>query len=170
MVILNSQEDSPTRTILEIEVPSDEVEKTWQAVTRAYMKRAAIPGFRKGHAPESVIAKRFSGEIREDVLERVLPEALGSAVEERKLAVLGRPRIEELTWDPPGPIRFRARVDRKPQIDPGEWRGIAVTDIAVEPTAQEVDRLIDRLREGTRGVVRLSAIGAGARQPPARAG
>ncbi len=148
MVVLSAQEDSPTRTILEIEVPSDEVEKTWQAVTRAYMKRAAIPGFRKGHAPESVIAKRFSGEIREDVLERVLPEALGSAVEERKLAVLGRPRIEELTWDPPGPIRFRARVDRKPQIDPGEWRGIAVTDIAVEPTAQEVDRLIDRLREG----------------------
>jgi len=148
MAVVSSRDESPTRAVLEIEVSPDEVEKALQAVTRAYAKRAAIPGFRKGRAPESVIAKRFSGEIREDVLERILPEALGSAVEERKLAVLGRPRIEDLTWDPPGPIRFRARVDLKPEIDPGEWRGIAVSDIPVEPTTEEVDRVMDRLREG----------------------
>src|SRR5262249_5413598 len=148
MVVLNAQEESPTRTLLEIEVPPEEVEKTWQAVTRAYAKRAAVPGFRKGHAPESVVVKRFSDEIREDVLERLLPAALGSAVEERKLAVLGRPRIEDLTWDPPGPIRFRARLDLKPEIDPGEWRDIPVSDISVQPTAEEVDRLIDRRGEG----------------------
>src|SRR5215471_19795208 len=148
MVVLNAQEESPTRTLLEIEVPPEEVEKTWQAVTRAYAKRAAVPGFRKGHAPESVVVKRFSDEIREDVLERLLPAALGSAVEERKLAVLGRPRIEDLSWNPPGPIRFRARLDLKPEIDPGEWRGIPVSDISIEPTSEEVDRVIDRLREG----------------------
>ena len=64
MVLLSAEEQSTTRTKLEIEVPAEEVENTLRAVTQTYAKRAAIPGFRKGHAPESVIAKRFSGEIR----------------------------------------------------------------------------------------------------------
>ncbi len=148
MVVLNAAEESSTRATLEIEVPAEQVDETFRSVRRAYARRAAIPGFRKGHAPESVIEKRFSGEIREDVLERLLPEALASAVEEKKLAVLGRPRIEELTWEPPGPIRFTAKLDLKPPVDPGPHRGIPVHDISIEPAEEEIARLIDRLREG----------------------
>lgn len=147
MVVLHAEEESPTRASLEIEVPVEEVEKTWREVTRAYAKRAAIPGFRKGHAPETVVVKRFADEIRGDVLDHVLPEALAHAVEERKLAVLGRPRIETLTWDPPGPIRFTAKLDVKPPIEPGEYRGVAVTDLAVEPSDEEVDKVLERFRE-----------------------
>ena len=147
MVVLNAVEESPTRTSLEIEVPGEEVEKTWKQIARAYAKRAAIPGFRKGHAPEGVVMKRFNDEIRGDVLEHVLPDALASAVEEKKLAVLGRPHIEALTWDPPGPIRFTARLDLKPAIEIGEYAGLPVHDVAVEPTDEEVTKVIDRFRE-----------------------
>ena len=76
-----------------------------------------MPGVRrsrasgKGHAPESVIRQRFGEQIREDVLEALLPDALSAAIEEKRLAVLGRPRIDALTWDPPGAIRFDAHLD-----------------------------------------------------------
>jgi trigger factor len=135
-------------TVLEVEIPAEESEEARRGVTRAYAKQAALPGFRKGHAPESVVQKRFTEQIREDVLERVIPDALASAIEERKLAVLGHPRIEALTWDPPGPIRFTARLEKKPPIDPGEYRGIPVEDASVEPSEQEVSQVLDRLREG----------------------
>ena len=148
MVILNSREESETRTLLDIEVPAEDVERVFGAITKQYARRAAIPGFRKGHAPEGVVSKRFAGEIREDVLENVLPDALASAVEEKKLAVLGRPRIEGLTWDPPGPIRFTARLDLKPVVDPGDYKGVTVEDVPVEPTEAEVTSILDRLREG----------------------
>ncbi|MGH9317221.1 MAG: trigger factor [Thermoanaerobaculia bacterium] len=148
MVILSATEDSPTRATLQIEIPAEDVEKTFRSVTRAYVQRAAIPGFRKGHAPESVVQKRFAGGIREDVLERVLPDALASAVEEKKLAVLGRPRVEGLSWDPPGPIRFTARLDLRPPVEPGEYRGIPVEDMPVEPTEAEVSEILNRLRDG----------------------
>ena len=109
MVILKADEESPTLAVLEIEVPAEEAEEARRGVTRAYAKQAALPGFRKGHAPESVVQKRFTEQIREDVLERVIPDALSSAIEERKLAVLGHPRIEALTWDPPGPVMASLR-------------------------------------------------------------
>ena len=148
MVIVSTQEETPTRTVLEIEVPAEEAEETRRGMARAYAKQAAIPGFRKGHAPEAVVQKRFAEQIREDVIERTIPDALAGAIEERKLSVLGRPRIESLTWDPPGPIRFKARLDLKPAIDPGEYRGLPVQDVSVEPSELEVAELLDRIREG----------------------
>jgi trigger factor len=147
MVVLSTKEESSTLAVLEIEVPAEEVEKAFAAVTRSYARRAAIPGFRKGKAPESVVSKRFADEIKGDVLEAVLPDAVAAAIEERKLSVLGRPRIEDLQWDPPGPIRFAARLDLKPAVDPGDYRDVPVDDVAVEPSDDDVSRVIDRIRE-----------------------
>ena len=147
MAILATKDESSTRTVLEIEVPAGDVEKAFGAVTRSYVKRAAIPGFRKGKAPESVVRQRFANEIKGDVLEAVLPDALAAAIEERKLAVLGRPHIEDLKWEPPGPIRFAARLDLKPAVDPGEYRGVPVEDQPVEPTDDEVSKVVERIRE-----------------------
>jgi trigger factor len=147
MTILATKEESATRTTLEIEVPADEVEKAFGAITRSYVKQAALPGFRKGHAPTSVVQKRFGEKIREDVLEALLPDALASAIQERELAVVGRPQIADLKWEPPGPIRFSARLDLKPRVDPGEYRGVEVQDQPVEPAEEEIDKVIDRIRE-----------------------
>jgi trigger factor len=147
MGVVAARDESATRTTLEIEIPAEEVEKTYAAVTRAYVRRASIPGFRKGKAPPTVVQKRFGDEIKGDVLESLLPDAVASAVGERKLSVLGRPRIEDLKWEPPGPIRFSARLDLKPRVDPGDYRGIPVDDESVEPAEEEVTKVVDRIRE-----------------------
>src|SRR5262249_11484388 len=147
MAILSTKEETATRTTLEIEIPAEDVEKAFAAVTRAYARRAAIPGFRKGKAPENVIVKRFGDEIKGDVLEAVLPDAVASAIEEKKLSVLGRPHVEDLQWVPPGPIRFTARLDLKPPVDPGEYRGVPVEDQPVDPDEADVTKVVDRIRE-----------------------
>ena len=147
MVILASREESQTRTTLDIEVPTEDVEKAYAAVSRAFAKRATMPGFRRGHVPEHLVQQRFSGEIREAVVERLLPGALSSAIREKNLAILGHPRVEKLEWNPPGPIRFSAHLDLKPAVDPGEYREIPVEDVSVEPSEGEIDRVLERIRE-----------------------
>lgn len=147
MAILATKDESATRTTLEIEVPAEEVERAFGAVTKNYVKQAALPGFRKGHAPAAVVQKRFGDKIREDVLEALLPDALADAIREKELAVLGRPRIAELQWEPPGPIRFSAQLELKPRVDPGDYKGVAVQDQPTEPSDEEVDKVIDRIRE-----------------------
>jgi trigger factor len=147
MVVVNSREESETSTTLEIEVPAEDVERTYGAVARAFARRAAMPGFRRGHVPEHLVAQRFAGEIREEVLERLLPAAISSAIEEKSLVVLGSPRVENLEWSQPGPIRFSAHLDLKPVVDPGEYRGIPVEDLSTEPSEEEVQGVLDRIRE-----------------------
>ena len=147
MAVRNSREESETSTILDIEVPAEDVERAYGAVARAFARRAAMPGFRRGHVPEHLVAQRFAGEIREEVLERLLPAAISSAIEEKKLVILGAPRIENLEWSQPGPIRFSALLDLKPAIDPGEYRGIPVEDLSTEPSEEEVTGVLDRVRQ-----------------------
>jgi trigger factor len=96
MVVLASRDESETRATLDIEVPAEDVERAYGAVARAFAQRAALPGFRRGHVPESLVQQRFAGEIREEVIERLLPAALTSAIEEKKLSVLGHPHVENL--------------------------------------------------------------------------
>ncbi len=147
MVVLESRDESPTRTTLDIEVPAEDVERTYAAVSRAFAKKANMPGFRRGHVPEHLVQQRFSGEIREEVVERLLPVALSSAIREKDLSILGHPRVDKLEWNPPGPIRFSAHLDLKPAVDPGEYKEIPVEDVSVEPTEEEVDRVLERIRE-----------------------
>jgi len=147
MAVRNSREESETSTILDIEVPAEDVERAYGAVARAFARRAAMPGFRRGHVPEHLVAQRFAGEIREEVLERLLPAAISSAIEEKKLVILGAPRIENLEWSQPGPIRFSALLDLKPAIDPGEYRGIPVEDLSTEASEEEVTGVLDRIRQ-----------------------
>jgi len=147
MPIVATKEESPTRTVLEIEVPAERVEEAIADTTRAYARKAAIPGFRKGKAPESVVRQKFGDQIRADALEALLPDAVTEAIREKQLAVLGRPRVEDLKWEPPGPIRFSASLDLKPTIDASDWRGITVEDQPVDPSEDEVSKVIDRIRE-----------------------
>ena len=148
MAILSTKEDTPTRTVLEIEVPAEEVEKAFarsEAPTRA---RPPCPGSGRGKAPESVVAKRFAEEIKGDVLENLLPDAVSSAIEERKLAILGRPHVEDLTWEPPGPIRFLgASRPQAARSIPGSTAASRSRTCPSSPSDEEVAKVIDRIRE-----------------------
>jgi len=147
MVVRSTREESETSTTLEIEVPAEDVERAYGAVARAFARRAAMPGFRRGHVPEHLVVQRFAGQIREEVLETLLPAALSSAIEEKNLVILGSPRVNNLEWSQPGPIRFSAHLDLKPVVDPGEYRGIPVEDVSTEPSEEEVSGVLDRIRE-----------------------
>jgi len=147
MVVVSSREESPTRATLDIEVPAEDVERAYGAVSRAFAKRAALPGFRPGHVPEPLVQRRFAGEIREEVIERLLPAALSSAIQEKNLTILGHPRVDALEWNLPGPLRFSAHLDLRPVVDPGNYQGLPVEDVATEPTDDEVSGVLNRIRD-----------------------
>jgi trigger factor len=147
MAILNYSEVSDSRKVFEIEIPQEEVEKARQGITRNFARRASLPGFRKGKIPESVAAQRFASEIREELLEHLIPDALGSAIAEKGVQPLGRPRIEDLRFEEGKPLAFRANVDVRPPIDPGEYAGIPIHDVSVEPEDSEIEQTLAKIRE-----------------------
>ena len=82
---------SPARKEIKIEIEPDVVRATYDRVSDKYAKLANVPGFRKGHAPRSVVRSRFKGEIRGEVLQELVPEAINKAVDEHSLDTIGDP-------------------------------------------------------------------------------
>ena len=132
---------------LKIEVDPPDVQKKMGEITSQYTKQARLPGFRQGKAPRSVVEKKFTKEIREEVTRQVLSDACREAIEERKLRVLSLAEIEDVEWGDDKSLKFRATLVLQPEFDVPDYKGIPVSVPASDVTDKDVDESIEALRE-----------------------
>src|SRR6266581_256667 len=72
---------SPTRKEIKIEIEPEVVRAAYDRISDRYAKLANVPGFRRGHAPRSVIRTRFKSEIRGEVLRELVPDTITAAID-----------------------------------------------------------------------------------------
>ena len=145
---------SPTRKQIDVEIDAAAVRSVYDRISDNYAKAASVPGFRPGHAPRTVVRTRFKDQIRTEVLRELLPDAVQQAVEEHKLEPLGEPELnlensEGLDQLGQQPISFNVSVEVLPEIKLGKYKGLEVTRSTRPVTDEDVDRVIENLREGS---------------------
>ncbi|MDQ3907940.1 MAG: trigger factor [Acidobacteriota bacterium] len=143
---------SPTRKELKIEIGADEVRAEFDRVSRQFAAGANVPGFRRGHAPVSVVRSRYKNEIRGEVVQNLVPRAVQNALVESGLNVLGEPEIHldpDSGLDKLGesPLAVHAHVEVLPDVQLGQYRGIEVGRRVRPVTDETVDRMLEDLRE-----------------------
>ena len=92
-MLLNYEELSPVKKVVEVEIPAADVDAALRAVTSEFARNAKIPGFRPGKTPPEVVRSRFSKEIAEEALSRLLPDSFRDAVVSKGLKPVGDPRL-----------------------------------------------------------------------------
>jgi trigger factor len=132
---------------VEIEIPADEVTRNFQAVTKRYKKLARIPGFRSGKVPESLIRGRFADQIRQDVMEAVLPEHFRSAIAEKQLKPVSQPQVTKIELEEGKPLRFKAAFEVLPEFSIDGYQDVKVEKPSTELTDAEVDAELARIRD-----------------------
>ncbi|MBI4391815.1 MAG: trigger factor, partial [candidate division NC10 bacterium] len=130
-----------------MEVPAERVEPKVEAAYRALGERVSLPGFRKGRVPRALLEQRFRGQVREDVIRALIPESYLEALRETHLEPLGDPRVEEVSFAEGEPLRYRAVVDVKPPLAVKDYSGVPVSRKEVTVTDEEVEALLQQLRE-----------------------
>ncbi len=94
---------------------SDQLEKEmWQ-----YRKTAALPGFRKGSAPVSVIEKKYRKPALLEAINKQVQAALNKYLQENKMNILGNPipkADETIDWDGDD-FTFEFEIGLTPQFD-----------------------------------------------------
>jgi trigger factor len=148
------KEISPTRKQIDIEIEPDAVRAVYDRISDNYARAATVPGFRPGHAPRAVIRTRFKDQIRTEVLRELLPNAVQEAIAEHQVAALGEPELnlentEGLNQLGQQPLSFNVNVDVLPDIDLGEYKGLAAARRTRPVKEEDVDRVIEQLREGS---------------------
>jgi trigger factor len=147
-MLLNYEEVSSVKKIVEVEIPADLISAEAQRVTADFSRQAKIPGFRPGKVPTGIVRTRFAKEIQEQVIERLLPRTFQDAIADKGLEIVGEPHLEHMDAFVEGaPVKYKAEFEVKPQFELGEYRGLPIDDPKIEVADADIDNMIDRLRE-----------------------
>src|SRR5204862_1860115 len=95
-----------------------------------------------------LLKKRFADAIRDEVLDHLVRDAVGDVLRERKLFPVGSPKIEDLKFELDAPVSFRVDLEVRPVVEPKDYRGLKVPSESLEPNAEEIERVLGRIREG----------------------
>jgi len=132
---------------LEISIPAEAVEAETGKVTKTFQDKAKLPGFRPGKAPASLIRRNFASDIRQQVLERLVPRFFDARAKEENLRVVGTPSISDVHFHDGEPVRFKAHFEVFPEFEPAEYTGIEVPYAQPEVTDEDVEKRLAELRE-----------------------
>jgi trigger factor len=132
---------------LDITVPVADVEQETARVATSIQGKVRLPGFRPGKAPMTIVKTRFASDIRQEVLEALVPRFLQAAVEKERLQLVGRPDVVDVHFHSGEPLRFKANFEVAPTFELGEYRGITITYDEPEVTDADVEERIAQIRD-----------------------
>ncbi|HUJ22698.1 MAG TPA: trigger factor [Bryobacteraceae bacterium] len=135
------------RHSLEISVPVDTVESETERVVSTFQQRAKLPGFRPGKAPPGLIRKQFEGDIRQKVLENLVPKFLERELEKHDLRIVGTPDISDVHFHHGEPLRFKAEFEVFPEIELKDYRGLSVPYHDPQITDDDVAKRLEEIRD-----------------------
>jgi trigger factor len=121
------------------------VDETFDAVTKDFQKQASLPGFRPGKAPRAMVLKKFEADIKDEVKRKLIGDSYRQALDEKKIAVIGYPDIEEIQFGRGQALQFAATIETAPEFQLPEYKGLPAKREAKSVTGADVDRAIELL-------------------------
>ncbi len=134
-------------SMLQIELPPEEVSKEWDAIANSFARFAKIPGYRPGKAPRAVIEKRFRKEIQDELTKKLVSKGYHEAIEQEQLRVASLANIEDVQLGEDKSMRFRATVVTAPEFELPEYKNISVQLPETNVSDQEIDAALEGLRD-----------------------
>jgi trigger factor len=131
-----------------VEVPADEVAKSFKTVVKRYQKLARIPGFRAGKVPESLVRSKFAKEVRQEVMEMLVSERFRKAIDEQKLKPVSEPQLVDLQLEDGQPLKFKAAFEVAPAFDITGYDSVKVAKPEVALTDAEYEAELARVLDG----------------------
>jgi trigger factor len=132
---------------VEVTIDADTVAKAFKKITRRYQSQARIPGFRAGKVPESLIRSRFGEQLRQDVLEQVMPVPFREAIEAKALKPVSQPQVVDMRMEDGQPLYFKAVFEVLPDISVDGYQDVKVEKPDTSLTEDEFQAELERARD-----------------------
>ncbi|MCD6291376.1 MAG: trigger factor [Anaerolineae bacterium] len=133
------------QVVLTIEVEPERVERFLRQGARRLANRIRIPGFRKGKAPYQIIVNMVGkNAIYQEVLDDLIQEAYREALSQTQIEPIAQAELDDIQIEP---LVIRMRVPLAPEVKPGDYRSIRVEQEEIEVTDEEVEEVLNDLRE-----------------------
>ena len=138
---------APCKKLVRVEVEAKAVDEAFDAVTKDFQKQASLPGFRPGKAPRALVLKKYEADIKTEAKRKLIGDAYRKAVDEKKIAVVGYPDIEEIQFGRGQALQFAATIETAPEFPMPDYKGLKVKREVKSVADADVERALELLRQ-----------------------
>ena len=132
---------------LTIEMPVERVRKELNAIYGGLQKRVKVPGFRQGKVPRSILENQYRQSVEQEVLQKLIPEALTEAMSQENLQAVGEPQIDHVDLGKDRPFQFVATTQIIPDIELSDYSAWSFTRHVPPVTDEQLEQALQQLRE-----------------------
>ncbi len=127
-------------------VEAERVQKAYRSYLNKSATEVAIPGFRKGKAPMSMVERTYGEKIREHFFMDYIDEVFHEAVQEHEINYLLQPEIKDMQWEPGQDMIIKVEIEAEPDVTLTQIEGLSVPYRPLE-LKDEVQKYIEELRK-----------------------
>jgi trigger factor len=143
----SSEPSNPCKRELMIEIPAGIVNAESESVVQRYQKLARIPGFRKGKVPASIVRQRFAEEIKNEIVEALVPRYFRQETQQQNLLPVSQPRVTDLHLHEGEPLKFTASFEVLPDFKVAPYEDIHISRLDTDVSEEDVENALNNLRE-----------------------
>ncbi|MEB3290172.1 MAG: trigger factor [Leptolyngbya sp.] len=136
---------------LEIEIPSEMSQKTYDKVLQQMMRTINIPGFRKGKVPKPIFLQRVGiPQFKAAVLEELVQSAVDQAIKQEKIDAIGNYQLKSdfealiSQYEPTQGLTLQVSVDVPPRVTLKQYKDLTVQAEEILPDLEQVDKTLER--------------------------
>jgi trigger factor len=132
---------------LSVEVPIDRVNRELNTLYTQLQRRVKLPGFRPGKVPRRVLENYYRPAVEQEVLQKLVPDALSEALVQEGLHSVGQPHIDQIDLNKDQALRFVATTQVIPDFTVSDYHGWQLERRIPVVEASHVEQALQRLRE-----------------------
>ncbi|HSW30925.1 MAG TPA: trigger factor [Longimicrobiales bacterium] len=125
-----------------VTVPAALVAEEEQKAAQKLASRVNLKGFRKGRVPQSMMATRFSGALRQEALDRLINDAYRQALAAENLRPISEGKLEDIQYEPQEDLRFTITFDVQPRFELGRLGGFSIERPRARVTDEHVGEVL----------------------------
>ncbi len=138
---------SPVQKRLSVEIPAETVNSMVDKAVNQLRKTVSVPGFRKGKVPKSIIKREYSSRIKAEVMQQLIEDSIGDAIQESKVTMLLQPQLDSSSeLNEKEPFTYSVLMDIEPEFTVPDFRKFELVRPKIEVTEEEIDEQIEALR------------------------
>jgi trigger factor len=138
-----------SRVRVEVEVPTEALERELKTAASQLGREMRVPGFRSGKVPPEVVLQQVGREaVLDEAVRRGLPGWYEEALADAGIQTVGDPQVDLSDLPEKGaPLAFTIEVGVVPPAQLGEYKGIEVGRREPKVDNQEIQAELERVRE-----------------------
>ncbi len=142
-----TKESSPCVIALSVKAEAEEVQGEYKKVLNVFLREAAIPGFRKGKVPLTIIKQKFQQEIARECEQACFREFYPKALKDSGIDAVNLQNVTDVLFTPETGFSCTALVEVKPNFDLPKYKKLSIKAGDTKVTDEQVAERVESFRK-----------------------